>query len=214
MLLDLTVRELEHLQAISVGRLSCPRLGEVVNNLAIWVRLLDVIIVEVDDGVSISESFSANAVAKDDFFLAVGVCALNLAVVANDALDSLLVLIILAMVLVEEFHLVVLFFVLHVITGLFSVLFVASNIIRMRVVVLLLIQSVILVLSFDIIVSVFCCLSQLLADLFFLILEFFHAWLHIVILVTLSLATSIQALTGPTATTLALLSATSRASTV
>lgn len=224
MLLDLTVGELEHLQTISVGRLRCLRLGEVVNNLAVWVRLLDVSVVEEDDRVAVSERFSANAIAKDDLLLSVGICALHFSIVAHNTLGSLRILVILAMVHVAEFHLVVLFFVLELDAMLSSKLFVASdNIIRLLKLMLLYLLNFVLVLLIQsyLIISIVdklflhcrhACNCHLFADLLLLILEFFHTRLHIVVVVT-SL-TRIQALSSTTAATLTLLSTTTRASAV
>lgn len=207
-LLNLTVAELEHLQAISIRSLRCPRLGEVVNNFAVWVRLLDVIVVEVDNGVAIPERFSANAIAENYLLLSVGISALHLTIVAHNALDCLRVRLLVVVVLIEELHLVVFLFVLGLVAILCHMLLVASQVhctlfSQLNLVALLLIQSFLAVGIGD---FVLIAGRHLLAYLFLCLLELFHARLHVVVLV--SALTRVQAL-GAAAATLALLSATS-----
>lgn len=55
MFLNLVVAELEDLQLIRKGRLRRLCLGEVVHNLAVGECLLDVLVVEVDNGVAVGE---------------------------------------------------------------------------------------------------------------------------------------------------------------
>lgn len=71
MLLDLAVRELEDLESICVGCLSGFGLSEIVDDLLVGICLLDVIVIEVDDCVSIWESFPSYTIRKDDFLFAI-----------------------------------------------------------------------------------------------------------------------------------------------
>jgi len=114
MLLDLRIRELEDLKSIWIGRLGRLGLRKVINNFLIRVRLLDIIIVEVDDGVAIWERLPAYAIAENDLLLAVVVRPLHLAVVSDNLILNLRVWLLLVVVLVRELHLVVLFLILQV----------------------------------------------------------------------------------------------------
>lgn len=114
MLLDLRIRELEDLKSVWIGRLGRLGLRKVINNFLIRVRLLDIIIVEVDDGVAIWERLPADAIAENDLLLAVVVRPLHLAVVSDDLILNLRVWLLLVVVLVRELHLVVLFLILQV----------------------------------------------------------------------------------------------------
>ena len=114
MLLDLRIRELEDLKSVWIGRLGRLGLRKVINNFLIRVRLLDIIIVEVDDGVAIWERLPAYAIAENDLLLAVVVRPLHLAVVSDDLILNLRVWLLLVVVLVWELHLVVLFLILQV----------------------------------------------------------------------------------------------------
>ena len=114
MLLDLRIRELEDLKSVWIGRLGRLGLRKVINNFLIRVRLLDIIIVEVDDGVAIWERLPADAIAENDLLLAVVVRPLHLAVVSDNLILNLRVWLLLVVVLVWELHLVVLFLILQV----------------------------------------------------------------------------------------------------
>ena len=111
MLLDLIVAELENLQLVrerSLGRL---RLSEVVNYFAIGECLLDVLVVEVDDGVAIWERLSFDSIIEDDLLLSVLVDPLDLSIMPHVLLDYFLVLQGLAVILFGEFETEVLLFV-------------------------------------------------------------------------------------------------------
>ena len=92
MLFDLIVAEFEDLELIRERRLSSLSLSEVVDDLAIREGLLDVLVVEVDDCVSVWERFAFDAVVKNDLFFTVLVDSLDLSVMTNILLDYLLVL--------------------------------------------------------------------------------------------------------------------------
>ena len=209
-LLDLAVGELEHLQAISVCGLRGSRLGEVVDDLAVRIGLLDVAIVEVYDGVAVAERLPTHSIAEDDFLLAVGVRTLHLAIVTHDALGGLSVLLVSVVVPVKELHLVILLFFVHVVGWLAGIIFMLIVFVACIVVLLLVVMIVSLLLDGLILVRLAC--SHLLADLLLLILELFHARLKVTILVA-ALA-SVQSLAGAAATALALLSAASRSASI
>lgn len=108
-LFDLRVAELEDLQPIVVGGLRGLGLSKVVHYLQVRVRLLDVIIVKVHDGVSVWEGLSSDAVAEDDLFLSIHVRPLDLTVVAYKLLSHCIVVVVGgAMILLQHFHLEVL----------------------------------------------------------------------------------------------------------
>lgn len=91
-----------------LGRLC---VSKIVDNLLVSICLLDVVIVEVDNGVAIGMSFSPDSIGEDDFFFPVEEGSLHLAVVANYLLlDSGVVWILLVMVLTWKLHFIVFFF--------------------------------------------------------------------------------------------------------
>ena len=118
MLFYLLVGELEYLQAVGVGGLRCLGLGEVVHDLLVRESLLDVAVVEVDDRVAVWERLSAYAIAEDHLLLAIQVCSLHFAIVANDLVLHLRVLCFLVVVNMGELHLVVLLVVVHLVSSL------------------------------------------------------------------------------------------------
>jgi len=102
MFLDLGVCELEYLQTVCGCRLCCLGFREVVNDLLVWESLLNVLVVEVHDGVTIREGLSFDTVVKDDFLFATRVHTLDLAIVADYLVDDLHVGWLLSVVLLGE----------------------------------------------------------------------------------------------------------------
>ena len=82
MLFHLIVRKLEDLQAFRESALSGLSFKEVVDDSLVRISLFDVTIFEIDNCIAILESLSPHSVGKNDLFLSVEVCALNLAVSA------------------------------------------------------------------------------------------------------------------------------------
>ena len=96
--------------------------SKVIDNLLVSICLLDVVIVEVDNGVPVRVSFSPHSVGKDHFFFPVQEGSLHLPVVANYLLlDSSIVRILLVVVLTWELHLVVFFLVSLCLISLLSI---------------------------------------------------------------------------------------------
>ena len=110
-LLDLVVAELEHLELIREGSLCRLGLSEVVDHFAVREGLLDILVVEVDDSVSIGERFALDSVIEDDFFFAILVDALDFPIVTDILLNDFLVRQSLAVILLGEFQTKVLFIV-------------------------------------------------------------------------------------------------------
>jgi len=107
-LLNLIVCKFEYLQAIREGSLCGLGLCKIVDDLLVWVSLLDIIIIEVNNGVPIWEYFPLNAIIKDYLFFAVLVYSLNLAIMSNNLLHNLHVLGVLIVVDLWELHIEVL----------------------------------------------------------------------------------------------------------
>jgi len=84
--LNLVVSELEDLQTINESSLSGLSIGEVVNNSLVWIGLLNVTVVEVNDSVAIWEHFSLDAIIEDNFLLSIFVDPLDFTIVAYDLL--------------------------------------------------------------------------------------------------------------------------------
>ena len=109
--LDLIVAELENLELIWERGLCGLSLSEKVDNLAIRERLLDVLVVKVDDCVAIREGLTLDSVVEDDLLLAILVDALDLAIVTDILLNDLLVGMCLVVILLGELQAEVFLFV-------------------------------------------------------------------------------------------------------
>ena len=117
MLLNLVVAEFEDLKLVREGSLRCLCLREEIDNFSVGERLLYVLVVEVNYGVTIWEGLTFDTVVENYFFLAVLIDALNLAIVAHVLLDNFLVRQRLAVILLREFEAEVFLFILKRCTG-------------------------------------------------------------------------------------------------
>ena len=86
-LFNLIVCKLKYLQPVLKGGLRCLCFRKIVSHFLVWECLFDVLIVKVNDCVTIGERLSFNSVIEDHFFLSTSVNSLDLAVVANDLFD-------------------------------------------------------------------------------------------------------------------------------
>ena len=77
MLFDLFVLKFENLNAVWQCSLCCLGLVEEINNFSIRESLFDVFVTEINYGISISKSFSAYAIAENNFFFTVKINSLN-----------------------------------------------------------------------------------------------------------------------------------------
>jgi hypothetical protein len=64
----------------------------------VWVGLLDIVVIEVDNGVSVGEDFPLNSIVEDDLFFPILINSLNLTIMPDNLLDHFHVCWILAMV--------------------------------------------------------------------------------------------------------------------
>ena len=101
-LLNLVVRKLEDLKAVSEGCLGSLRLTEVVHDSLIRICLLHIAIVEVHYSVPVLKSLPPDFVGEYDFFLSILINALHLAVLPDNLVRHSGVLFILIMVLLRE----------------------------------------------------------------------------------------------------------------
>jgi len=115
MLLNLLVCKFKYLQSIRKRRLRSFRLCKVVHNFLIWKSLLDIIISEVDDHVTVRMGLSPDSIRENYFFLAWLVNSLDLAIMTNLLLYYLAVSSCLAVVLRQKLKTVV--FLLLLITS-------------------------------------------------------------------------------------------------
>lgn len=113
MLLNLVVCKFEDLQTIWEGGLGGLSLCKIVHDLLVWVGLLDIVVIEVDNGVSVGEDFPLNSIVEDDLFFPILINPLNLTIMANDLLNHFHVSWVLAVVDWWELHIEIflLFFV-------------------------------------------------------------------------------------------------------
>ena len=111
MFLDLVVAELENLELIWERGLCGLGLCEEIDDFTIRERLLDVLVIEVDDCVAIREGLTLDSVVEDDLLLAVLVDALDLAIVTDILLNDLLVGMCLVVILLGELQAEVFLFV-------------------------------------------------------------------------------------------------------
>lgn len=103
MLFDLVVAKFKDLKLVREGSLRCLRLSKEVDNFSVLERLLNVLVVEVNYGVTIWEGLTFDPVVENYFFLSILIDALDLAIVAHVLLHHFLVSQRLAMILLWEF---------------------------------------------------------------------------------------------------------------
>lgn len=80
MLLHLSICKFENLKTFLQSRLSCLSLAEVIHNTLVRIRLLNVTVAEIDNGVAVWVRLSPHLVREDYFLLSVQVHSLDLAV--------------------------------------------------------------------------------------------------------------------------------------
>jgi hypothetical protein len=71
MLLQLSIRKLVHIHSSSQSRLSCLSLLKIIHYCVVRVKLLNVLVPEVNNSVSIWEDLFPNLLLKNDFFLSI-----------------------------------------------------------------------------------------------------------------------------------------------
>ena len=104
MFFDLIVSEFENLKSIWERGLRGPRLSKVVDDSLISIGLLNIVVIEVDNGVSVWEHLSFDSIVEYDFLLSIFVHSLDLSIVSYDLFHDLHVDRCLAVVLHREFH--------------------------------------------------------------------------------------------------------------
>ena len=110
-LLNLIICKFEYLESIRECCLCSFSLGKVVDDLLVWVGLLDIIIIEVDNGVSVGEDFPFDAIIKNYLLLSVFINSLNLTIMTYNLLHNFHVLRILVMINLREFHVKIFLFI-------------------------------------------------------------------------------------------------------
>ena len=89
MFFNLVVRKLKHLQSIDKSCLGSFCLCKVVCDFLVREGLLNVLIVEVNDGVAVGETFTFHTIIENNLLLSRSIDTLDLAIVANDLLNNL-----------------------------------------------------------------------------------------------------------------------------
>ena len=108
MLFDLFVLEFEDLDAIWHCGLSCLCLVKEVDNLAIRESLFNILITEINYGISISKSFSTYTIAENNFFFTIEINSLNFSVwVLNFVFDRDIFVI---LIMIHNIHLNIILF--------------------------------------------------------------------------------------------------------
>ena len=79
MLLDLIICKFEHLKSIWESRLSGLGFSKVVYNFLIRISLLNITVVEIDNGISIREHFPLYTIVENNFLLSVFINFLDFA---------------------------------------------------------------------------------------------------------------------------------------
>ena len=104
MFFDLIVSELENLEPIWERGLRGPRFSKVVDDSLISIGLLNIVVIEVDNGVAVGDHLSLDSIVEYDFLLSIFVHSLDLSIVSYDLFHHLHVDRCLAVVLHREFH--------------------------------------------------------------------------------------------------------------
>lgn len=118
MLLNLSIRKLKDLKPIRESALGSFGLCKIVDYLLIWVGLLNVVIIEIDDCVTIWESLSLDPIVEYNFFLAIFIYALDLSISSDMLLNHFHVAGVSIMVFFGEFHIILFFSILCVLVRL------------------------------------------------------------------------------------------------
>lgn len=108
MFFNLTIRKFENLQSIIEGSLGRLSFSKIINDLLIRISLLYIIIIKINNSITIRECFSSNSIWKDNFLFAISKCPLYFAIIANDLILNIIIFSRLVMVLRWELHLVIL----------------------------------------------------------------------------------------------------------
>ena len=132
MLFNLIVWEFEDLQGIWECCLSSFSLSKIVNNFAIWICLFDIWIIEVDYGVSIRERFTLDTIIEYYFLLSTCVDSLDFTIMSNILINNFRVGCIFGMILFEvletEIFIIILHVLLHIIVGVWLLIYILNNI--------------------------------------------------------------------------------------
>jgi len=104
MFLNLLIREFKDLKTILIRSLCSFSLCKIINNSPIRECLLNIFISKEDNQITIRVGLSSYTVREDDLFLARLVDSLNLAVMAHNLFNDLLVLTGFLVVFVTEFE--------------------------------------------------------------------------------------------------------------
>lgn len=108
MFFNLTIRKFENLQSIIEGSLGRLSFSKIINDLLIRISLLYIIIIKINNSITIRECFSSNSIWKNNFLFAISKCPLYFAIIANDLILNIIIFSRLVMVLRWELHLVIL----------------------------------------------------------------------------------------------------------
>jgi hypothetical protein len=108
MFFNLTIRKFENLQSIIEGSLGRLSFSKIINDLLIRISLLYIIIIKINNSITIRECFPSNSIWKDNFLFAISKCPLYFAIIANDLILNIIIFSRLVMVLRWELHLVIL----------------------------------------------------------------------------------------------------------
>ena len=108
MFFNLTIRKFENLQSIIEGSLGRLSFSKIINDLLIRISLLYIIIIKINNSITIREFFPSNSIWKDNFLFAISKCPLYFAIIANDLILNIIIFSRLVMVLRWELHLVIL----------------------------------------------------------------------------------------------------------
>lgn len=113
MFLNLTILEFKNLKSIWKCGLCSLCFCKIIHNFLVWVSLLDIIIVEINYGVSIRECFSSYTIWKYYFFLTINEYSLYFPIIAHNLiLDSIIIRISLTVIFLWELHLIIFIFLL------------------------------------------------------------------------------------------------------
>jgi hypothetical protein len=106
--LDLVIRKFEYLQTIWKSCLGCPFLCKIIHNSLICIRLLNIVVIEVDYSVSVWEDFSFDTIVKDNLFLSIFVFALYLTIRRDNFFDDSHISLFFVVVVRKKLHIEVL----------------------------------------------------------------------------------------------------------
>jgi len=132
----LLIGKFENLQSVRECSLGSLRFSKVVNNFITWERLFDILIVKIDQGITVGPWFSAHPIAKDHLFPATLENSLYLAIIPCNLVYECLICSSLCMILIRKPHCKIIL-LLHLLILLILIFFLFITLLKYHIILLI-----------------------------------------------------------------------------